>query len=109
MRTVQRGALPDAHCTAMVAGMHAAGAHHSGADGLAQHGSPSNDHRCCTCFGPCCHAAPAVVASPPVAIVASVAVLAPCRVPPVVPHPYRPTAPEHARPPSIGPPVGLTA
>ncbi|GJG89025.1 hypothetical protein tb265_42060 [Gemmatimonadetes bacterium T265] len=82
------------------------------ADGMrhaAPHGSRSGDHQCCVCFGSCCHAAAALVADPPRALVAAVAALALRPTPPAIPPVYHPSAPEHARPPSVGPPVGLPA
>lgn len=64
-------------------------------------------HRCCLCFGSCCHGAPAVPARAPAAsfVVVLRALPRPARVAAVVVS-YRPTAPEHARPPSVGPPAG---
>jgi hypothetical protein len=65
--------------------------------------APSHSHRC-TCLGPCCNAAP-------VAIITSDALLAFATVLPSVPREpgapllYVPSAPEHARPPSLGPPA----
>lgn len=71
-------------------------------------GSRGNDHRCCTCFGPCCHAAPAVFARAPHApnVLVTIVPLRPTA--PTLRVRYYPTAPEHARPPSIGPPAGLS-
>ena len=66
-----------------------------------------NDHACCTCFGPCCHAAPAVFARAPEAPQVAVALVLPYAPTPAFSVRYHPTAPEHARPPSVGPPVGL--
>ena len=93
------GCAEGVHADAHAADAHAAGKHTSPDGG-------DREHRCCTCFGPCCHAAAAVPAPAPSAmLVAAVRVVPPPARPQVVVS-YRPTPPEHARPPSAGPPSG---
>ena len=90
----------DGAALASTSGAHAAHAAHAAHGGAPTHGAT----HACTCLGDCCVAA---VAAPPVAGEALVAVVATVAAP--APRAallrYRPSAPEHARPPSLGPPA----
>src|SRR4030095_1872241 len=79
--------------------------HHAGAvpGGPTRHDDSGRHSRCCTCLGPCCDASP-------VALIGTGVALAPVQGPRetaqiVRRNSYRPSEPEHARPPSLGPPA----
>jgi len=76
-----------------------------GAHGHARSPSPQHpDHRSCTCLGDCCGASVlAEVRSTTVMVVIDVVATPPQRT--ANDAAYRPTTPEYARPPSIGPPA----
>lgn len=85
---------------------HKGAAHHHGADGTSSSSAPTSHHQGCTCIGSCC-AAPVTVIPPAMAVVI---------VETTTPRPgavcttlvaYHPSAPEHARPPSLGPPLSF--
>jgi hypothetical protein len=80
--------------------------HHSDAVANAErsHDGDSSDHsRCCTCLGPCCDASPVVSVDSPQLLVAPTITAA--ALPAVRRTTHIPSAPEHSRPPSIGPPA----
>jgi hypothetical protein len=88
------------------AGAHGAAMHHGGGADGASHSVPGSHHLTCTCIGACCAAAVSVF--PPSAAVAIAETIV--RASPathVVPTTHRPSEPEHARPPSQGPPLSL--
>lgn len=86
---------------AMAAGMQ----HRAGQPGAGHSGHAG--HHACSCPGACC-AAPGVAASADAqALVVAVVRLAPLAARPADLFRYRPSDPEHARPPSIGPPPTL--
>ena len=82
-----------------------AGASHTATPTGAHHaaGNTQRHSQCCTCVGPCCGAPPATyVAAGELSVVVD--------TPPAESRPawrvgYIPSSPEHARPPSLGPPV----
>ena len=80
-------------------------AHHAGARPAepARHDNTGRHSRCCTCLAPCC-------AASPVALIGATGALVPVESPRKTEHlvrrnSYRPSEPEHARPPSLGPPA----
>ncbi|HEY2065632.1 MAG TPA: hypothetical protein VGG84_06705 [Gemmatimonadaceae bacterium] len=85
---------------------HAAATHAHDADDGPAHSSSRSHHSVCTCIGSCCAAVVNALGAPPVLTVAETV-----RQPIVAIYSrltaYRPSPPEHARPPSQGPPVSL--
>lgn len=88
---------------AMTEASHAATSTEAGHHADHAAGDTHRHSQCCTCVGPCCDAAPvAVVAAGGLSVVVD--------IPPAKSRPawrigYIPSSPEHARPPSLGPPV----
>ena len=67
-----------------------------------QHHDGSRHSRCCTCLGPCCDASPvALLRTAELLVATTIDAAAPLSARPTT---YIPSAPEHSRPPSVGPP-----
>ena len=67
------------------------------------HGDSSRHSQCCTCLGPCCDASPVAPVGATELLVATLTATA--ARPAVRRTAHIPSAPEHSRPPSIGPPA----
>jgi hypothetical protein len=104
------GVRAAAHATAGHAGRPAAAdrpdtqAHGHAPSSVPAHGAGHRRHRGCTCVGDCCAASPVSRPTVAAALLDATIVVAPAR-PVVIVSSRRPSTPEHARPPSIGPPT----